>query len=73
MEGTKITKVVSVAGGYNHENTKYVKQEPYVGEDGIYEPVNVYVPEGQASTYRMLMSKELFIEAYNKYIKGKTE
>lgn len=49
---------------------KNVKQEPYVGEDAIYIPVNEYVPEGCASIYKQLISKELFIEAYNKWIKG---
>ena len=50
-----------------------VKQEPYVGEDGIYVPISDYVPEGCASYYKLLISKELFIEAYNKYIKGENE
>ena len=49
----------------------YVEQKPYVGEDGIYVPLHPYVPEGQASAYRCLISKELFVEAYNKYILNK--
>ena len=53
----------------DHER-KYVRQEPYVGEDGIMVPINDYVPEGCASIYKCLITKELFIEAYNKYIKG---
>lgn len=48
---------------------KYVRQEPFVGEKGIMVPVNDYVPEGHASMYKCLIPKELFIEAYNKYIK----
>lgn len=48
----------------------YIKQEPYVGEDGIYIPVNEYVPEGLASAYKCLLTKELFVEAYNKWIRG---
>jgi hypothetical protein len=52
------------------ELTKYVKQEPYIGDDGIYWPVNDYVPEGCESSYRLLLTKELFIEAYNKWIAG---
>ena len=48
----------------------YIKQEPYVGEDGIYVPLNPYVEEGLASAYKMLLSKELFVEAYNKWILG---
>lgn len=39
--------------------------KPYVGDDGI------YIPDSDDSRYcRMLISKELFIEAYNKWIKG---
>lgn len=49
---------------------KWVKQEPYVGEDGIYMPAEEYIPEGCASIYKQLISKELFVEAYNKWIKG---
>jgi hypothetical protein len=47
----------------------YVKQEPYVGENGIYIPAQPYALEGTGS-YRMVISREMFVEAYNKYIKG---
>lgn len=46
----------------------YIKQLPYVGDDGIYTPVNEYVQEGCAGTYRLVLSKEMFIEAYTKWI-----
>lgn len=49
---------------------KYVEQKPYVGEAGIYVPVEPYVREGCASAYRCIMTKEMFIEAYEKYIRG---
>lgn len=48
----------------------YVQQLPYVGDDGIYVPIDEYVLEGYKVTYRMIMSKEMFIEAYSKWIKG---
>ena len=47
----------------------YIKQEPYVGEDGIYVPCEEYVEEGCTSAYRCVLTKETFIEAYNKWIK----
>lgn len=47
----------------------YVKQEPYVSENGIYMPEQPYALEGTGS-YRMVISREMFVEAYNKYIKG---
>lgn len=49
--------------------TEYIKQEPYVGDDGIYVPVNSYVPAGCTGIYQLIMTKEMFIEAYNKWIK----
>jgi len=49
---------------------RYIRQEPYVDNDGIYMPVNEYVPEGCASTYRCVMTRDMFIEAYNKWIKN---
>lgn len=44
------------------------KAEPYVGEDGIYMPIHEYIYEGTATEYRMVMSKELFQEAFKEYI-----
>ena len=49
---------------------RYIRQEPYVGDDGIYIPINEYVPEGSASMYKCVMTKEMFVEAYNKWIVG---
>lgn len=41
----------------------------YVSEDGIY----VKVPQYGEKVYQQVISKEAFIEAYNKYIKGEEE
>lgn len=49
---------------------EYVKQEPYVNDIGIYVPVKEYAPKGTMSAYRLLISQEMFVEAYNKWIKG---
>ena len=49
---------------------RYIRQEPYVDEDGMYEPIETYVPEGCKSVYRCIMTKDMFIEAYNKWIKN---
>lgn len=46
----------------------YIKQESYIDDTGIWIPVQEYVPEGYASTYRCLITKELFVEAFNKWI-----
>jgi hypothetical protein len=46
----------------------YIKQEPYVDDYGIYVPLKEYVPEGTCSVYQCVMTKEMFIEAYNKWI-----
>ena len=49
---------------------KYVEQFPFVDDDGIYVPLEQYAPEGCVSNYRCLITKELFVEAYNKWIKN---
>lgn len=51
-------------------NSRYIRQEPYVDEDGVYEPIETYVPEGCESVYKCIMTKEMFVEAYNKWIKN---
>ena len=55
---------------FKTKSTKYVKQEPYVDDNGIWAPYEEYVREGCASDYKLVMSKEIFVEAYNKWIKG---
>lgn len=47
----------------------YIKQEPYVDDYGIYVPDREYVPQGTVSAYKCIMTKEMFIEAYKKWIK----
>ena len=51
------------------DNPTYIKQYPYVGDDGIYIPCEEYVEEGCSSAYKCILTKEMFIEAYNKWIK----
>ena len=53
-------------------NNTYIRQLPYVNDDGIYVPVNDCVPEGCASIYKCVMTREMFVEAYNKWIKNKS-
>lgn len=56
----------------NNKNDKFevwVTQEPYIGEDGIYKPIYAYAPEGIQMSYEMIISKEMFVEAYNRWIK----
>lgn len=53
-------------------NREYVRNSPYIDDEGIWVPCHEYSPKGTASTYTMLISKDLFIEAYNKWIRGKT-
>lgn len=48
----------------------YMKQYPYVDDTGIYAPCEEYAREGTASNYKLVISKEMFIEAYIKWIKG---
>ena len=56
----------------NNKDDKFevwVKQEPYIGEGCIYKPIYAYAPEGIRMSYEMIISKEMFVEAYNRWIK----
>lgn len=53
----------------NINKPTYIKQNPYVGEGGIYIPCEEYVREGYACAYKCILTKEIFVEAYNKWIK----
>lgn len=48
---------------------RYIRQKPYVDDDGIFIPLKEYAPEGTESLYQCVMTKEMFVEAYNKWIK----
>jgi hypothetical protein len=49
---------------------RYVRQEPHINDYGIFVPTKPCVPEGCACEYNCLITKEMFIEAYNKWIKN---
>lgn len=49
----------------------YVKQYPYIDDNGIWMPIGDYAPQG-VSNHRLVMPKEMFVEAYNKWINKKT-
>lgn len=47
----------------------YTKQKPYIDDYGIYVPEQTYVPQGTCGSYKCVMTKEMFIEAYDRWIK----
>lgn len=51
-------------------NYNYIKQEPYINDTGIWIPTEEYILEDCAASYTCLITKELFVEAYNKWIKN---
>jgi hypothetical protein len=61
---------VNSEGAVRKTDVVYIRKYPYVGEDGIYKPCQEYVPEDCDVAYQMIISKEMFVEAYNKWIKG---
>lgn len=63
------TNEYRVAGRPNFST--YIKQEPYVNDEGIWIPCEEYMQEGCASAYKCILTKEMFVEAYNKWILGK--
>lgn len=52
------------------DHKTYYCPKPYVDDEGIWVPTESVVEEGLSCTYEEVISKEMFIEAYNKWIKG---
>lgn len=52
----------------NEEVKSWRRNKIQVREDGIYSPCCEFSEEGTETNYRLMMSKEDFISAYNKYI-----
>lgn len=48
----------------------WVKNEPHIADEGIWIPAQLHTLLGSSPVYNLLIPKELFIEAYNKWIKG---
>jgi hypothetical protein len=46
-----------------------IKHNSKVTDDGIYVPVYDYQYDSEKPLYKLLISKEVFIEAYNRWIK----
>jgi hypothetical protein len=46
----------------------YTKQEPYIDDYGIHVPEQEYVPQGTRGAYKCIMTKDVFVEAYNRWI-----
>ena len=53
---------------YFKGKTEWVRHEPYVDEKGIWAPIDVCTAIGSIPQYRLVMTKEMFQEAYQKYI-----
>ena len=52
------------------ESRGYTKNSAYINDTGIWVPCHEYSLKGTSSHYKMLISKDLFIEAYNKWIRS---
>lgn len=57
---------------YYDDNYIYYPTHAYVNDAGIWEPLSSYVKTGESCDYKLLISKEVFIEAYNKFIRDDT-
>lgn len=49
---------------------EWVQNKPYIDDEGLNVPLNQYSLKGTMSCYKQLISKELFIEMYHRWIKG---
>lgn len=57
---------------YYDDNNIYYSTHTYVDDNGIWEPLSSYVKADESCDYKLLISKEVFIEAYNKFIRDDT-
>ena len=50
--------------------SEWIKNKPYVAEDGIHTPCNEYSQSGTGSMYKLAIPRDIFIEAYEKFCKS---
>ena len=50
------------------EKPQLIKLSPKITDDGIYVPISEYVYSNEPQDYMCIMTKEMFVEAYKKYI-----
>lgn len=51
-------------------NEEWEKQYPYVDGYGIFVPTEEYKKHDDPGIFKCIITRELFVEAYNKWIKG---
>lgn len=49
-------------------NSFYIEQKPYVDDKAIWAPDRHFILEGSPSHYHPIISKEMFCEAYDKWV-----
>lgn len=47
---------------------EFTTHEPYINDDGIYIPMYPETPKGTDTPYQLVMTREMFVEAYDRYI-----
>lgn len=57
----------------NKEVKSWRRNKIQIRDDGIYEPCCEFSEEGTESNYKLMMSRDDFIKAYNKYIKAEKD
>lgn len=45
------------------------KTHPIIDDEGIWIPLNDFVCEGTDTRYKLVITKDIFVEAYNRWIK----
>lgn len=53
----------------SNELTVWTKTQPKIDDEGIWMPTSDFVPEGCDTNYKLIIPKDIFIEAYNRWIK----
>ena len=58
---------------FREKLTLWFKTQSKIDDEGIWMPVNDFVPEGCETGYKLVVPKDIFIEAYNRWIKEKED
>lgn len=58
------------SGTYDNHIVTWERTKPKIDDEGIWEPKVDFVPIGRTPDYRLTIPKDVFIEAYNRWIRG---
>lgn len=55
---------------YDVKKSEVIKAEPMINDDGIWMPEHAYFRADSGCAYRLVMTADMFREAWRRYVKG---